>query len=161
MGVGKTSVGRLLADELGYSFYDSDREIERLCGADIPWIFDVEGEDGFRQRESRVLYELSLKNKAVIATGGGIVLRPQNREVLEKHFVVYLTADLDLLVGRTSKDRKRPLLQVADPREALKKTILIRDPFYREVATIVVSTDHQNPRQTAREIASAYNKHQG
>ena len=157
MGVGKTTVGRLLADELGYTFVDTDREIEARCGADIPWIFDVEGEEGFRQREIKALAELSRRKNIVLATGGGIVLKAENRERLKLHgFVVYLTAHLDLLVERTGKDKKRPLLQVDDPRRALQKTLEVRDPLYREVATIIVPTDRQNPRQAAKEIASAF-----
>jgi len=157
MGVGKTTVGKLLAEELNYTFIDTDREIEARCGADIPWIFDVEGEEGFRQREMKALDELSRKQHIVLATGGGIVLKPENREKLKKRgFVVYLTARLDLLVERTAKDKKRPLLQVDDPRQALKKTLEVRDPLYREVASIIVPTDHQNPRQASREIATAF-----
>lgn len=157
MGVGKTTVGRLLADELGYTFVDTDREIEARCGADIPWIFDVEGEEGFRQREIKALAELSKRKNIVLATGGGIILKPENREQLKLHgFVVYLTAQLDLLVERTGKDKKRPLLQVDDPRRALQKTLEVRDPLYREVATVIVPTDRQNPRQAAKEIASAF-----
>jgi len=158
MGVGKTTVGRLLADELCFGFYDTDKEIEKKCGADIPWIFDVEGEEGFRLRESRTLIDLSHKDKAVISTGGGIILRPENRQILKESFVAYLTASIDLLVERTARDKKRPLLQVDQPKKVLEKTIGVRDPLYREVATLIVSTDHQNPRQTAREIAIAYNK---
>ena len=157
MGVGKTTVGKLLAEEINYRFVDTDREIEARCGADIPWIFDVEGEEGFRQREIKALDELSSSNHIVLATGGGIVLKPENREKLKaRGFVVYLTAHLDLLVERTAKDKKRPLLQVDDPRQALKKTLEIRDPLYREVATIIVPTYHQNPRQASKEIATAF-----
>jgi shikimate kinase len=155
MGVGKTTIGRLLAEELGYSFVDSDREIEARCGADIPWIFDVEGEEGFRERESKVLDDLSRKQGIVLATGGGIVLNPDNRKKLQSRgFVVYLTAQLDLLAERTGKDKKRPLLQVDNPRQILEKTLLVRDPLYREIASAIVSTDQQNPRQAAKEIAA-------
>jgi len=157
MGVGKTTVGKLLAEELNYTFIDTDREIEARCGADIPWIFDVEGEAGFRQREMKALDELSKKDRIVLATGGGIVLKPENRERLKSRgFVVYLTAHLDLLVERTSKDKKRPLLQVDDPKKALEKTLKIREPLYRDVAIIIVPTDHQNPRQASREIAAVF-----
>lgn len=161
MGVGKTTIGKLLADELQFSFLDTDREIEARCGADIPWIFDVEGEEGFRQREMKVLEDLSTHQHQVVATGGGIVLKPENREILKKTgSVVYLTARLDLLVERTSKDKKRPLLRVNDPRSALEKTLVVRDPLYREVATMIVSTDNQNPRQTVREIANRIRGHE-
>lgn len=155
MGVGKTTIGKLLAEELGYTFYDTDREIEARTGADIPWIFDVEGEEGFRQRESRVLDDLGHLDRVVIATGGGIVLRPTNRELLRKQgAVIYLTAPLELLVERTGKDKKRPLLQVDNPRHVLEKTLRLRDPLYREVASYIVATDQHNPRSVAREIAS-------
>lgn len=157
MGVGKTTVGKFLADELGFPFFDTDREVEARCGADIPWIFDVEGEEGFRQRESRVLGDLSQIEKVVLATGGGIVLKPENRQKLkERGFVVYLTAPLALLVERTGKDKRRPLLQVDDPRAVLKRTLELRDPLYREVASFIAPTDEQNPRQLAKNIAVEY-----
>lgn len=160
MGVGKTTVGKLLAEELGVSFCDIDREIETRCGADIPWIFDVEGEEGFRQRESRALEDLSHQSDVVLATGGGIVLKPENRSCLKKSgFVVYLTAPLELLVERTSKDRRRPLLQVDDPRAVLKRTVEVRDPLYREVSHWIASTEGQNPRQLAKNIAAEYRRH--
>ncbi len=159
MGVGKTTVGRLVADELSFPFYDTDREIEARSGADIPWIFDVEGESGFRQRESRVLEDLSLLQSVVLATGGGIVLKPENCHLLrERGFVVYLTAPLELLVERTAKDKRRPLLQVDDPRAVLKRTLEVRDPLYRSVAHWIAPTDDQNPRQLAKDIVSAYSR---
>jgi len=159
MGVGKTTVGKFLADELGFPFYDTDREIESRCGADIPWIFDVEGEEGFRQRESRVLEDLSQNTNVVLATGGGIVLKTQNRQRLkERGFVVYLTAPLALLVERTGKDKRRPLLQVDDPRTVLQRVLEVRDPLYREVASWIAPTDDQNPRQLAKNIAAEYRR---
>lgn len=159
MGVGKTTVGKLLAEELDFPFIDTDREIECRCGADIPWIFDVEGEEGFRQRESRVLGDLSQKHGVVLATGGGIVLKPENRQLLkERGFTVYLTAPLELLMERTSKDKRRPLLQVEDPRAALQKILLLREPLYREVAQWAAETDDQNPRQLAKTIATEYRR---
>jgi len=159
MGVGKTTVGKFLADELGFPFYDTDREIESRCGADIPWIFDVEGEDGFRQRESRVLEDLSQNANVVLATGGGIVLKLENRKRLkDRGFVVYLTAPLALLVERTGKDKRRPLLQVDDPRAVLQRVLEVRDPLYREVASWVAPTDDQNPRQLAKNIAAEYRR---
>jgi len=155
MGVGKTTVGRLVAEELSLPFFDIDREIEDRAGADIPWIFDVEGEEGFRQRECRTLDELSRLPGAVLATGGGIVLKAENRQILrQRGLVVYLTAPLDLLVERTGRDKRRPLLQVDNPRAVLARTLEIRDPLYREVASFVVTSDAQNPRQLAKEIAA-------
>jgi len=158
MGVGKTTIGRQLADELHYTFYDTDREIESRTGADIPWIFDVEGEEGFRQREIKTLADLSALDAIVLATGGGIVMKPENRQVLSQiDSVVYLTAPVDLLVERTSKDKKRPLLQNNDPRQVLENTLTVRDPLYREVATHIVSTSRKNPRQVAKEIVTLLN----
>jgi shikimate kinase len=155
MGVGKTTIGKSLASELSCDFFDTDREIEARTGADIPWIFDVEGEEGFRERETRVLEDLSAQQNHVIATGGGIVLRPENRKLLkETGYVVYLTANLDLLVERTYKDKNRPLLRGPDPRGVLEKTLEVRDPLYREVADETISTDQKNPRQIARQIST-------
>ena len=157
MGVGKTTIGKLLAEELSNNFIDSDREIEARTGADIPWIFDVEGEEGFRQREARILQELCELDKIVLATGGGIVLREENRRALSSSgFVVYLTASLDLLVERTSKDKKRPLLQQGNPRDVLRTTLEKRDGLYREIADMVISTDRENPRQITEEIVKAF-----
>src|SRR6478735_12027836 len=104
MGVGKTTVGRLLSEELGLDFVDIDREVELRAGADIPWIFDVEGEEGFRIRESRTLDEIAMKSGQLIATGGGIVLCPSNREIIKKNFCIYLKAELSQLVARIGKD---------------------------------------------------------
>ncbi|HQQ62889.1 MAG TPA: shikimate kinase AroK [Pseudomonadales bacterium] len=153
MGVGKTTIGKLLADELKLSFIDTDREIERRTGADIPWIFDVEGEQGFRLRESRVLADLSESGGQILATGGGIVLDHANREIIKKTgCCVYLTADVSQLVSRVGKDKKRPLLQQDNPRSVLERVLKTRDPLYREVATWVVQTDTRPPRQVAGEI---------
>lgn len=153
MGVGKTTIGKILADELKLRFVDTDREIEFLTGADIPWIFDVEGEQGFRLRESRVLSALSEGSNQILATGGGIVLDPSNRELIKKTGrCVYLTADLAQLVARVGKDKKRPLLQQGNPRTVLENVLKIRDPLYRDVATWVIQTDSRPPRQVAGEI---------
>jgi shikimate kinase len=153
MGAGKSTIGKSLAGRLRYSFLDTDAVIEQRTGADIPWIFDVEGEEGFRNRESAVLSELVTGRQQVIATGGGIVLRPQNRAVLAAGgAVVYLTASLEQLLQRTAKDRKRPLLQVPNPRERLGQIIAERDPLYREVAHHIVTTDGRGPRSVVQEI---------
>ncbi len=156
MGVGKTTVGRLLSEELGLEFVDIDREVELRAGADIPWIFDVEGEEGFRIRESRTLDEIAMKSGQLIATGGGIVLCPSNREIIKKDFCVYLKAELSQLVARIGKDKKRPLLQKDDPREVLKKILEVRDPLYKEVATCIVQTDARPMRQVVREIVRLF-----
>lgn len=154
MGAGKSTIGRLLAAELSLPFLDSDRVIEERTGADIPWIFDVEGEQGFRDREAAVLSELSLERGVVLATGGGIVLRPENRSAMQSSGpVFYLTASVEQLLERTSKDKKRPLLQVDDPEKKIIELIELRDPLYREVADFVIDTDRRTPKAVAQEIA--------
>jgi len=145
MGAGKTSVGRLLAKRFGKTFYDCDQEIERRTGVKIPVVFEIEGEEGFRAREAAVLQELATMHDIVLATGGGAVLREENRRALMQHgTVVYLRASLDDLWQRTRHDRNRPLLQTADPRAKLEELFAQRDPLYREVAAIVVDTGNQS-----------------
>jgi shikimate kinase len=155
MGVGKSTIGRLLASELNLSFCDSDKAIEDRTGADIPWIFDMEGEAGFREREASVLRELSAESGLVIATGGGIVIRPQNCEIMkESGCVCYLTASIDQLVERTARDKKRPLLQVENPRQKIVDLLATREPLYRNVADFIVNTDRRSPKSVAQEIAA-------
>lgn len=155
MGVGKSTIGRLLAAELNLSFCDSDRAIEERTGADIPWIFDMEGEAGFRERETTVLTELAAESNLVIATGGGIVMRPQNCQIMkDAGHVCYLTASIEQLVERTARDKKRPLLQVDNPRQKIIELLAIRDPLYLGVADFVVNTDRRSPKSVAQEIAS-------
>jgi shikimate kinase len=158
MGAGKSTIGRVLAAELHLGFRDSDKVIEDRTGADIPWIFDMEGEEGFRDRESAVLEELSSGQDFVIATGGGIILRPQNRERMKSSgYVCYLTASIDQLVERTARDKKRPLLQVENPRQKIIDLVALRDPLYREAADFVVNTDRRSPKVVAQEISSLIN----
>jgi shikimate kinase len=158
MGAGKSTIGRVLAAELHLSFRDSDKVIEDRTGADIPWIFDMEGEEGFRERESAVLNELSKGQDVVIATGGGIILRPQNREVMKASgYVCYLTASIEQLVERTARDKKRPLLQVENPRQKIIDLVALRDPFYREASDFVINTDRRSPKLVAQEIATLVN----
>jgi len=153
MGAGKSTIGKLLAQRMGWEFYDSDHVIEARTGADIPWIFDVEGEEGFRERETAVLEELISLKGAIIATGGGIVLRERNRELLtQAREVVYLTASIDQLVERTCKDKKRPLLQVADPRAKIIELFEQRDPLYKEVADKVLVTDGRPPKYVVQTL---------
>ena len=154
MGAGKSTIGRLLASELDLSFRDSDRVIEERTGADIPWIFDMEGEEGFRERETAVLAELATETGVVIATGGGIILREQNRSIMSTSgFVCYLTASIDQLVERTSRDKKRPLLQVENPRQKIIDLLSLRDPLYRAAADFIINTDRRSPKAVAQEIA--------
>lgn len=153
MGAGKSTIGRYLAKALGLEFLDSDHEIERRTGASIPLIFDVEGEAGFRQREKKVIDELSQRSGIVLATGGGAVLDPENRAcLLERGTVIYLYATIDQLLVRTAKDRNRPLLQTPDPRARLQELLLARDALYREVADLVVDTGGRTARSAEREI---------
>jgi len=145
MGAGKTSVGRLLAKRLNKAFYDSDREIERSTGVKIPLIFEIEGESGFRARESRLLAELVYRNNIVLATGGGAVLSQQNRKLLAEHgFVVYLRAAVDDLWRRTRHDKNRPLLQTGDALSRLHELFVARDPLYREIADTIIDTGSQS-----------------
>ena len=155
MGVGKSTIGRLLAQATGRVFKDTDQEIEERSGADIPWIFDIEGEAGFREREANVLADLMESEGQVLATGGGIVTQEENRKLLKEHGnVIYLTATIEQLVKRTRRDRKRPLLQVEDPRAKIIELISVRDPLYQEVADHTVSTDHKNPKAVVDAIIS-------
>jgi shikimate kinase len=155
MGAGKSTIGRVLAAELQLSFRDSDKVIEDRTGADIPWIFDMEGEEGFRDRESAVLEELSKGQDVVIATGGGIILRPNNREIMKSSgYVCYLTASIEQLVERTARDKKRPLLQVENPRQKIIDLVALRDPLYLETADFVINTDRRSPKLVAQEISA-------
>lgn len=153
MGAGKSTIGRLLAKELRVPFKDSDKEIEQRTGADIPWIFDVEGEAGFREREQAVIVELCELDGMVLATGGGAVMRADNRAALRRGGrVVYLHATVEQQIDRTSRDRNRPLLRNADPGKVLRELLVIRDPLYREIADIIVETDERPPRLVVQEI---------
>ena len=160
MGAGKTSVGRLLAKRFGKTFYDCDQEIERRTGVKIPVIFEIEGEAGFRAREEHVLRELAALTDIVLATGGGAVLREENRQALKQNgTVVYLRASLDDLWQRTRHDRNRPLLQTADPRAKLEQLFAERDPLYREVASLVMDTGNQSLRNLANRLEQRLREH--
>jgi shikimate kinase len=156
MGAGKSTIGRHLAELLGRDFVDSDQELEKRTGASIPLIFEIEGEGGFRNRESSMLDELSARHGVVLATGGGAVLDPANRERLrDRGIVVYLQADIDTLVQRTRRDRNRPLLQNGDRRHTLTEMMKVRDPIYRETAHIIIHTNQRPPKAVARDILNA------
>ncbi len=153
MGAGKSTIGRLLAAELSRDFRDSDHEIQSRCGADIPWIFDVEGEAGFRDREAQMLDELTRLKGVVIATGGGAVLRQANRCLLsERGTVIYLLTTVEQQLRRTAKDRNRPLLQRPDREAVLREMFALRDPLYRATADIIVRTDRRGPRSVVSDI---------
>jgi len=153
MGAGKSTIGRQLAQLLDFEFVDSDHEIEARTGADIPWIFDVEGEEGFRRREEAVIDELTQRQGIVLATGGGVVTRePNRRAISSRGIVVYLKTSIEQQLARTAKDRKRPLLQHAEPRKVLTELMKVREPLYLEVADYVVDTDLSNIREVALQI---------
>jgi shikimate kinase len=156
MGTGKSTIGRLLAKELHFEFKDSDREIEDRCGADIPWIFDVEGEAGFREREKLVIRYLSNQPDIVLATGGGAVIDSENQHNLRTNgFIVFLNTSVDQQYERTRRDRKRPLLQHQDPRSVLTELMAIREPIYRNIADFIISTDHRRPKSVVKEVVKA------
>ncbi len=153
MGAGKSTIGRLLAKELHLPFKDSDKEIEVRTGANIPWIFDKEGEPGFRDRETAMIVELCHENGIVLATGGGAVMRPENRQALRNGGrLVYLHASIEQQLARTSRDRNRPLLRNANPEKILRDLLAVRDPLYREIADLVVETDERPPRMVVLDI---------
>lgn len=153
MGSGKSTIGRLLAKELRLPFKDSDKVIEERTGADIPWIFDVEGEQGFRERERAAIAELCAENGLVMATGGGAVLREDNRQALKRGGrVIYLHASIEQQIERTARDRNRPLLQTADPAAVLRNLMAMRDPLYRQIADIIIETDERPPRLVVLQI---------
>lgn len=153
MGAGKTTVGRLLAKYLNREFVDSDWFVEAQTGADIAWIFDKEGEAGFRERESKAIDELTQRHNIVMATGGGAVMRDINRTMLKQRgIVVYLNAPVEVQMARTAKDKSRPLLQQPNPKQVLQRLYTLRDPLYRDVADIVLPTGHTYPRYMVNEL---------
>lgn len=156
MGAGKTTVGRQLARTLGLDFLDSDREIERRSGVDIPTIFDFEGEEGFRLRERAMIDALTRRDDIVLATGGGVVLDPENRrDLVNRGTVVYLDTSVDEQLRRTRHDRHRPLLQADDRRATLEQLNAEREPLYREIADIVITTDSSRRATTVERIVHA------
>ncbi len=154
MGAGKSTVGKRLAELRGMDFVDSDHEIEHRTGVDIAFIFEKEGEAGFRKREQQVIEELSHRPQLVLATGGGAILSPKNRQHLAaRGFVVYLHASIEQQVRRTARVENRPLLQDgSNRREILTTLFAMRDPLYREIADLVLDTGGRNARALAREI---------
>ncbi len=153
MAVGKTTVGRLLADSLHMEFFDSDHEIEARAGADTSWIFDMEGEEGFRDREQQVIDDLTQRKGIVLATGGGAVLRAENRQALaSRGIVLHLDSPLDRLVERTKRDKRRPLLQHGDVRKTLARLMTERNPLYAEVRDYRFVTDRQSAKVFAKKI---------
>lgn len=154
-GSGKTTMGRRVARHLGMDFFDCDEEIERHTGASVNLIFDIEGEAGFRKRESQVLAELAGRRNALVATGGGAVLLAENRELLQRSgFVVWLQTTVDQQLQRLELDRQRPLLQTANRRARLEQQALERDPLYGEVADLVFVSGNHSVRKMARELTN-------
>ena len=160
MGSGKTSTGRMLAKEMGYAFADTDEEVTKRTGVSIAYIFDVEGEEGFRKRECLALKECLNGNNAVVSTGGGIVLSKENRDLLQaRGAVVYLQTSIRTQVKRTASTNNRPLLQNKDPEETLEKLMLTRAPLYEEIADITITTDNKSLQEMSKEIQRAINEH--
>ena len=160
MGAGKTTVGRELARRLNLRFADCDHELIARTGVSVPIIFEIEGEAGFRRRESRLLAELLAESDIVIATGGGIVLDPANCALLSKRgTVIYLNVPPHILWERTRRDRNRPLLQVENPRERIEDLYRQRDPLYRAVADLIIDGERGSCVSMANRIEKALAKH--
>jgi len=159
MGVGKTTIGRCLSELLHKDFIDLDHLIEERTGAGIPLIFEIEGEEGFRRRESSTLAEVTGRENLILATGGGAILDPDNRRRLrDRGIVVYLSAPVETLLERTARDRHRPLLQTDDRRKTLEDIFRTREPLYRETAHLVVKSSSRAPSVVAREIITQLEK---
>ena len=153
MGSGKSTVGKIIANELFLSFLDTDDEIEKGTGVTIDWIFDLEGEEGFRKRESGILEDLAKMNSIVLSTGGGIILSDANRDLLSaRGTVFYLDTPIDIQLERTSKDKDRPLLKDGDPRKILTDLHEKRESLYQSVADYVVETSNRSSQEVANEI---------
>ena len=160
MGSGKTSTGKMLAKEMGYVFLDTDEEVTKRTGVSVAYIFDVEGEEGFRKRECLALKECLNDNNTVLSTGGGIVLSKENRDLLQdRGKVVYLQTSIRFQVKRTASTNNRPLLQNKDPEETLEKLMLTRAPLYEEIADITIMTDNKSLQEMSKEIQRAINEH--
>lgn len=153
MGAGKSTIGRQLARELGKQFRDSDSEIEKRTGVSIDVIFDIEGEQGFRRRETRMLKELVEERGIVLATGGGAILASENRQLLRDNgLVIYLKASAEHLAGRVKLDRRRPLLQTGDKLAKIRELMTQREPVYQQLADLVVETNNRSIPRVVREI---------
>lgn len=161
MGAGKSTVGKLLAEKLHYEFVDSDHEIEARTGATIPMIFDIEGEQGFRSREAGMIDELTQRSQVVLATGGGAVETESNRQHLRSRgFVVYLKSPVDALLARTRHDRNRPLLQTDNPQKVLDELMQRREPWYLEMADLVIETQQVPVHRVVRQVIERLNEQQ-
>lgn len=153
MGAGKTSIGKLLAKELGLEFMDTDQELEKRTGVDIPWIFDVEGEAGFRRRERELVKELVDQSGLVLSTGGGTIVDAESRNFLAaRGVVIYLHATVSQQYERVYKDTKRPVIALDNPREALGGLFSEREPLYKEIADAVFETDDKSVHRVVKDI---------
>lgn len=159
MGAGKSTIGRQLARALKRPFFDSDKEIEKRTGVSISWIFEMEGEAGFREREQTVIEELTARKNIILATGGGAILAEENRRALRaRGHVVYLSGTVDQLYRRTAKDKSRPLLQNGDRRQQIKTLLEHRDPLYREIADVIIKSGDHSVQQTVNDLVKQLNK---
>ncbi len=158
MGAGKTTVGSILAHRLGLSFYDVDDELEKCCGVSVNLIFEIEKESGFRLRETQMLKKLLNKPPCVIATGGGIIVTPENIELIKqtRAEVIYLKTEVKQQLYRLRKDKKRPLLQSDDRKLKLQQMAYYRNPLYQSIASKTVKTGHQSPHKMAMIIIKHY-----
>ncbi|MBU2865015.1 shikimate kinase AroK [Reinekea forsetii] len=155
MGAGKSTIGRLLSEQLSCSFVDIDKEIEERSGATIPWIFDIEGEEGFRDRETQAIVEMCKEPPQIIATGGGCILRLQNRQcIVQSGVVIYLATSVEQQLQRTGRDKNRPLLQTQNPKKTLEAMAEIRNPLYSEVADLYIDTNLKPTKLVMQEILS-------
>ena len=153
MGSGKSTVGKIISSELFLNFFDTDEEIEARTGASIDWIFDLEGEEGFRKRESKILEEMVQQNSIVLSTGGGIILSESNRELLSSRGTVfYLATPIAVQLERTSKDKNRPLLKNGDPGKILEELHVARESLYEGVADYIVNTEGKSSQEVSTEI---------
>jgi len=157
MGAGKTTIGRQLAKSLQLPFYDSDKAIEEQTGVDIPTIFEYEGEEGFRSREQKMIVELTELNGVVLATGGGAILREENREALKENgFVVYLQCSVDKILQRTKRDTQRPLLSTENPRERIEKLFSEREALYLSCCDFKIETSSMQSKMVVQRILNEY-----
>ena len=158
MGAGKTSVAKQLSRLMDFPFFDSDEAVQTRTGVSVSWIFEKEGEAGFREREAAMIDELTAMRSVIVSTGGGAIVTPINRERLaERGFVAYLNVGLELQIDRTSRQRgHRPLIDMADPRDQLIKLNAEREPLYQSIADCVYATDRLSPHAVAQKIMKDY-----